>query len=73
MAFTKLKSGGARVRVDLSKVSHFSELLSSGKTELTFDNGETLVVDESFQTVSNRAAAGEPVDAEPAAAPLTGL
>lgn len=71
--FTQLKTGGSRVRVDLTKVSHFSELLSSNKTELTFDSGETLVVDESYQTVSNRAAKGQEVDAEPVAAPVTGL
>lgn len=51
--FTQLKVDGTRTRVDLSKVTYFTEL-SSG-TELTFDNGETLIVDESYQTVSNRA------------------
>lgn len=52
MAFTQLKSGGTRVRVDLAKVVYFEEL--SDGTRLTFDNSETLVVDESYQTVSNR-------------------
>jgi hypothetical protein len=54
MAFTKLKSGGQRVRVDLAKVVYFTEL-ESGSTSLSFINGDTLVVEESFQTVSNRA------------------
>ena len=60
MAFTQLKVAGVRTRVDLSKVKFFEEL--SDGTRLTFDNGDTLAVDESYQTVSNRAkgeAAGE--------------
>lgn len=54
--FTQLKVDGIRTRVDLSKVLYFFEL-SSG-TEITFDNGDTITVDESYQTVSNRANAG---------------
>lgn len=53
MAFTQLKTSGTRVRVDLAKVMFFSE--EDGGTVLTFDNGQELVVDESYQTVSNRA------------------
>lgn len=62
MSFTKLKqkSNGLRTRVDLQKVTGFNELESG--TELMLDNGATLVVEESFQTVSNRAAKGEPAD-----------
>lgn len=75
MAFTKLKSKatGLRTRVDLSKVALFNEGAEGQGTELVFDSGFAIVVEESFQTVSNRAAAGEPVDAEPVAAPVTGL
>lgn len=50
--FTQLKVDGVRTRVDLSKVAYFTEV--DGNTELNFDNGKTLVVDESYQTVSNR-------------------
>lgn len=56
--FTQLKVNGVRTRVDLSKVTYFSEL-KNGNTDLTFDNGSTLIVDESYQTVSNRANAVE--------------
>jgi hypothetical protein len=52
MAFTQLKVAGARTRVDLAKVKFFSE--TSDGTRLTFDNGDELFVDESYQTVSNR-------------------
>lgn len=64
--FTKLtlRHNGARVRVDLDKVSHFVEV---GKgTDLVLDNGEEVEVNESFQTVSNRTKsteAAEPVQA----------
>jgi hypothetical protein len=54
MAFTKLKlRSGFRVRVDLSKVSHFAELPNG--TEINFNDGSAIEVEESFQTVSNRA------------------
>ena len=53
MAFTQLKVGGTRTRVDLAKVVYFAEVPTG--TRLTFDNGENLTVDESYQTVSNRA------------------
>lgn len=52
MAFTQLKVAGNRVRVDLAKVKFFSELDTG--TRLVFDGGQELVVDESYQTVSNR-------------------
>lgn len=69
MSFTKLKAKGSgqRLRADLSKVSYFVELESG--TELNFDNGFTVVVEDSFQTVSNRAAAvkAESADEVPAA------
>lgn len=64
--FTQFKAGGRRVRVDLSKVSYFEE--ADQGTTLNFDNSEVLVVDESYQTVSNRAAKGQEVDAEPVSA-----
>lgn len=54
MSLTQLKSGGTRVRVNLAKVLYITEV-SSG-TELTFNDGLTLDVDESYQTVSNRVA-----------------
>ena len=75
MAFTKLKAKatGLRTRVDLSKVALFNEGTEGQGTELVFDTGFALVVEESFQTVSNRAASGDAVDAEPVAAPVTGL
>lgn len=60
MAFTQLKQAGNRIRVDLAKVKFFTE--TSDGTRLTFDNGDELFVDESYQTVSNRTkgeAAGE--------------
>lgn len=53
MAFTQLKVAGNRVRVDLAKVTFFSELESG--TKLVFDNDTYLTVDESYQTISNRA------------------
>jgi hypothetical protein len=53
MAFTQLKVAGKRVRVDLAKVLFFAEV--DGGTELTFNSGHELIVDESYQTVSNRA------------------
>jgi hypothetical protein len=52
MAFTQFKNAGERVRVDLAKVKFFSEVAEG--TRLTFDNGDELIVDESYQTVSNR-------------------
>lgn len=53
MAFTKLKlKGGLRVRVDLSKALFFTELESG--TTIHFASAE-LSVEESYQTVSNRA------------------
>lgn len=54
MSLTQLKSGGKRVRVNLDKVLYITE--KSSGTELTFNDGQTLDVDESYQTVSNRAA-----------------
>lgn len=60
MAFTQLKVAGVRTRVDLAKVVYFTEVQNG--TELVFDNDQVLTVDESYQTVSNRAkgeAAGE--------------
>lgn len=55
MAFTKLKMQGSdfRVRVDFSQVSCFIE--KEKGTALILSSGETLLVEESFQTVSNRA------------------
>lgn len=53
MSLTQLKSGGTRVRVNLAKVLYITE--TSTGTELTFNDGQTLNVDESYQTVSNRA------------------
>lgn len=52
--FTQLKAAGKRVRVDLDKVIFFTEVESG--TELTFEQGHTLTVSDSYQTVSNRAA-----------------
>lgn len=52
MAFTQLKTAGIRTRVDLAKVKFFTEAKIG--TVLTFDNGEELLVDDSYQTVSNR-------------------
>ena len=68
MAFTKLKAKatGLRTRIDLSKVALFNEGAEGQGTEIVFDSGFALVVEESFQTVSNRAAAGDATDAEPA-------
>lgn len=65
MSLTQLKSGGKRVRVNLAKVLYITELNSG--TELTFNDGQTLDVDESYQTVSNRAAKAD-TDAPEAAA-----
>lgn len=54
MAFTKLKQkNGLRVRADLSKALFFVELEKG--TTIHFENAE-VTVEESFQTVSNRAA-----------------
>lgn len=52
--FTQLKVDGVRTRVNLSKVVYFTEVKDIG-TELNFENGEQITVDESYQTVSNRA------------------
>jgi len=65
MSLTQLKSGGKRVRVNLAQVLYITELNSG--TELTFIDGQTLDVDESYQTVSNRAAKAD-TDAPEAAA-----
>lgn len=65
MSLTQLKAGGKRVRVNLAKVLYITELNSG--TELTFNDGQTLDVDESYQTVSNRAAKAD-TDAPEAAA-----
>lgn len=65
MSLTQLKAGGKRVRVNLAKVLYITELNSG--TELTFNDGQTLDVEESYQTVSNRAAKAD-TDASEAAA-----
>lgn len=65
MSLTQLKAGGKRVRVNLAKVLYITELNSG--TELTFNDGQTLDVEESYQTVSNRAAKAD-TDAPEAAA-----
>lgn len=65
MSLTQLKSNGTRVRVNLAKVLFITE--KSSGTELTFNDGQTLDVDESYQTVSNRAAKAD-TDAPEAAA-----
>jgi hypothetical protein len=62
MAFTQLKVAGVRTRVDLAKVKFFSE--TTDGTRLTFDNGDELFVDESYQTVSNRAKGAVEVSGE---------
>lgn len=54
MSLTQLKSCGTRVRVNLAKVLYITE--TNTGTELTFNDGLTLDVDESYQTVSNRVA-----------------
>lgn len=70
MSFTKLKSKatGLRSRVDLSKVALFNE--REDGTELVFDSGFAIVVTESFQTVSNRAAGVKAEAEEVPAAPV---
>lgn len=65
MSLTQLKSGGKRVRVNLAQILFITE--QSSGTELTFIDGQTLDVDESYQTVSNRAAKAD-TDAPEAAA-----
>ena len=67
MSLTQLKAGGKRVRVNLAKVLFITELGPNSGTELTFIDGQTLDVEESYQTVSNRAAKAD-TDAPEAAA-----
>lgn len=51
--FTKLKlKNGNRVTVDLTKVTHFSEV--GAGTLLNLDNGDAVEVQEGYQTVGNR-------------------
>lgn len=63
--FTKLKvKNGNRVRADLDKALFFVE--EDTGTKITFPGQIVLVVEESFQTVSNRTKsteAAEPVQA----------
>ena len=54
MAFTQLKTvSGSRIRIDLAKVQAFQEL--SAGTSILLADGSSVEVQESYQTVSNRA------------------